>query len=278
MTDDKAPAATPDPVLTKLLKAAEMAKPVAKEGRNKEQNYDYARAEDVIREARRVLHECGLVAVIDYVVSEQREVRAKSGTAGAFVSVNATLRILDPDAGRAIEIRGVGAGIDYPGDKAPYKAMTGAAKYVYASALGIPFGDDPEDDSRGSTSAQAQADTQPRGFRDLLQADWFRAAVEMAGGGPYVGAIVDAANERLTPKQIDNADQWLRKNATRAETMRKLRKLAGVPVDPAEPDTRDLPTLEDAMRDDAGSVAESVQGEVVEQTAGYFDPATDESL
>lgn len=142
----------------KLLVAQTNASGVEKQGRNVDQNYSYARAEDVIAEAQRALHDAELVGYTRPGEREIQRVESQRGTAGLFVTQALALVIVDPDSGDTLELEGfVGTGVDYPGDKAIYKALTGGAKYAYAAALGIPFGDDPEDSSSTSPEARETA-------------------------------------------------------------------------------------------------------------------------
>lgn len=147
-------------LFAKLLEAAREANAVDKRGQNTGQGYAYAQASDVIAEAQRALHTAGLVAFMVPGEIEEREIQAQSGQGGLFVTILSTLTIVDPDdPEHPLELTVKGTGVDYPGDKAIYKAMTGAAKYAYASALGIPFGDDPEADNAGSGQARKSRPT-----------------------------------------------------------------------------------------------------------------------
>ncbi len=51
----------------------------------------------------------------------------------------------DVDSGEEIVAKVAGQGLD-PGDKAPYKAMTGALKYALLQSFLLATGDDPEDE------------------------------------------------------------------------------------------------------------------------------------
>lgn len=157
----------PAGLMAKLLVAQAAAQAVGKQGRNKDQGYDYARAEDVIAEAQRALHEAGLVGYMMPGEVESTAVQSRGGSSGLFVTMHATLVVADPDGTDRLEVPAHGTGIDYPGDKAVYKAMTGAAKYAYASVLGIPFGDDPEDST--STAPEAR-ETAKRGGKEASPA------------------------------------------------------------------------------------------------------------
>jgi hypothetical protein len=64
----------------------------------------------------------------------------------------------DVDSGEEIIAKVAGQGLD-PGDKAPYKAMTGALKYALLQSFLLATGDDPEDerpDARFTTTGSAR--------------------------------------------------------------------------------------------------------------------------
>ena len=64
----------------------------------------------------------------------------------------------DVDSGEEIIAKVAGQGLD-PGDKAPYKAMTGALKYALLQSFLLATGDDPEDerpDARFTTPNSAR--------------------------------------------------------------------------------------------------------------------------
>lgn len=146
---------------TKLLEAQQSVDAVVKRGQNKGtgQGYNYATAADVIEVSRKALHDAGLIGFIREVqILDNRPITSGKGTAGMFAQVGVTLIIADAanpglpegpreNGGSGIGFTALGAGIDYPGDKAVYKAQTGATKYAYANALALPFADhDPEKD------------------------------------------------------------------------------------------------------------------------------------
>jgi hypothetical protein len=171
----------------KLLQAQQAAKAVEKKGRNKDQNYDYVLAADVIEAAQAALHGAGLVGVMSFTEAEERPVQSKGGTHGVYCLLRAELKIFDPEtANLAASSTGFGAGIDYPGDKAVYKAMTGATKYAYAAALGIPFGDDPEDTTTAAPEAREGAEER-KGFASDKQRDYLRSLLDKADAPDSAG-------------------------------------------------------------------------------------------
>jgi hypothetical protein len=58
----------------------------------------------------------------------------------------------DVDSGEEIVAKVAGQGLD-PGDKAPYKAMTGALKYALLQSFLLATGEDPEDEHADSRTA-----------------------------------------------------------------------------------------------------------------------------
>jgi hypothetical protein len=63
----------------------------------------------------------------------------------ALLTLRFTWTLTDGDSGETISFQSVGTGAD-SGDKAAYKAATGALKYALLTGFLIPTGDDPEAD------------------------------------------------------------------------------------------------------------------------------------
>ncbi|MBA2714692.1 MAG: ERF family protein [Rubrobacteraceae bacterium] len=158
----------------KLLTAQQSVSAVVKRGKNTGtgSGYNYATAADVIEVSRNALHEAGLVGFIEDTAMLAREpITSNKGTAGMYAQVMVTLRIMEAEGLspgdefiRAAELRftASGAGTDYPGDKAVYKAQTGATKYAYANALALPFADhDPEKDVLGEAGRLPKQQADP---------------------------------------------------------------------------------------------------------------------
>lgn len=135
----------------KLLKAQQSVEAVVKKGFNKDKNYTYATAADVIAVCRQALHGARLVSAITNATTiERRAFTSSKGNSGLYVEARVTLLITDPDD-KPLRFEATGAGADYGGgDKAVLKAQTAATKYAYANALALPFADhDPEKDVGG---------------------------------------------------------------------------------------------------------------------------------
>ena len=62
-----------------------------------------------------------------------------------------TYTFMDADTAEEISVKVAGEGLD-PGDKAPYKAMTGALKYALLQSFLLATGDDPEEERLNATN------------------------------------------------------------------------------------------------------------------------------
>lgn len=145
---------SPRPTIpAKLAEAQAAVKPVAKAGHNTQQSYRYATAEDVVRAAQKALAVAGLVCEFSFDVTDETPIQSRSGSAGLIVNVAGELILSDPDSGQTLTRQVIGSGADFPGDKAIYKAMTGARKYALLHLLAIPLGEDPEGDTEGPQKA-----------------------------------------------------------------------------------------------------------------------------
>lgn len=155
-----------DQAITLAAKLAEVMGEVGwipKKGRNTFQNYDYVREVDIVDSVREKLA-LRKVAIIPKVANMHFEPSVTGkGVAGFFAVVTMSYTFVDGESGEQLTIEAVGAGTDQPGDKAFYKAQTGAKKYALTQAFLIATGDDPEDEQAPKTSkAKPQArSTQP---------------------------------------------------------------------------------------------------------------------
>jgi ERF superfamily protein len=118
---------------------------VQKRGYNQRSNYNYVTAADIAGAVGDILAELGVV-VIPRLESISHE-PARTGRAEiehvARVVMNYTF--MDVDTAEEITVKVAGEGLD-PGDKAPYKAMTGALKYALLQSFLLATGDDPEEE------------------------------------------------------------------------------------------------------------------------------------
>ena len=133
-------------------------KHVPKRGHNSFHGYDYATEADIADAVREGLAEQGVMIVPSVDKLEWREVETKNGKASiATLHVRFTVT----DGPEKIEFLMIGEGLD-SGDKAVYKAMTGAQKYMLLKLFLISTGDDPEADDKAEPAPKRNAEPQPR--------------------------------------------------------------------------------------------------------------------
>ncbi len=157
----------------KLFLARKAAKAVEKRGANAEGDYTYARAEDVLAEASQQLEKRDIL-IIPSLVEEE----LSFGRQGTIARATIEFEVVDTKTEEALKLRWSGTGHDVPGDKALFKATTGATKYFLANLLGIPFGTDPE-----AESAEVA---------ELSEGDRIRAAQDADAGRPDLAPVPDS--------------------------------------------------------------------------------------
>ena len=137
-----------DPVRLNLRqKLAEVRRRIGyiqKRGHNERSNYSYVTAADIAGSVGDILAELGVV-VIPRLEDISYESATGRGEATRMARVVMVYTFADVDSGEEIIAKVAGQGLD-PGDKAPYKAMTGALKYALLQSFLLATGDDPEDD------------------------------------------------------------------------------------------------------------------------------------
>jgi ERF superfamily len=117
---------------------------IQKRGHNERSNYSYVTAADIAGSVGDILAELGVV-VIPRLEDISYESAAGRGEATRMARVVMAYTFADVDSGEEVVAKVAGQGLD-AGDKAPYKAMTGALKYALLQSFLLATGDDPEDD------------------------------------------------------------------------------------------------------------------------------------
>src|SRR5215469_3950002 len=118
---------------------------IQKRGHNERFGYNYVTAADIAGAVGDLLSELGVVVVPTLESITYEPARTTNGQVERVAHVVMTYRFTDIDTGEAVTVKVPGEGLD-PGDKAPYKAMTGALKYALLQSFLLATGDDPEDD------------------------------------------------------------------------------------------------------------------------------------
>lgn len=156
----------------KLVLAVKAIDAVEKRGRNSNQNYDYVKATDVAREVRKVLVEQGISFSYSTGNTERWEKVSDDGKKVMYyVQLSILVTFTDTESGEQLETYGLGWGMD-PGDKAIYKAMTGALKYALRMNFLIPDELDPENDSHDAEPRKqvTRASSEPQSSEPPVEA------------------------------------------------------------------------------------------------------------
>ncbi|RKH05039.1 ERF family protein [Corallococcus carmarthensis] len=147
-------------LVRKLAEVMGEVERVPKSGRNDFHRYDYATEADIVSAVRKAMADRALMLIPSVVKTEWREVERNKGGKDRIATLTVRFTLTDGDSGEERSFEVLGEGQDQ-GDKATYKALTGAVKYALLKLFLIPTGDDPEDDGQGQ-SQQSQRGSQQR--------------------------------------------------------------------------------------------------------------------
>lgn len=179
---------------------------VGKSGSNAAQGYAYAALDDYIVATRAHMAEHGLAITSTVVAIADLEPRATRGGAVLYVRRATVITRLIHSSGEWIEAEAYGEGMD-SGDKAVYKAITGARKYGVASLLGLATTDDPEVDDPPESAPADPAPPPPQ--------------------SPPPNAVFSAlAKWQIDPEQI--RARWGHESIWDAATVQALRRFRDV--------------------------------------------------
>lgn len=179
---------------------------VDKRGINEFHKYTYMKASDLAREVRGRLSSRGIIVLTLFSDPRYYTIPVREGVMQA-VDVKVTMTFIDE--GEQFQISAMGSGSDR-GDKAIYKAMTGAVKYALRNMFLVPDESDPEADAKtdeategalpGKKEPSARAETS-------VPKDW--KFPELAGRFQRKGYIAD-----VTPKMTKAKPPQAGKKAT----------------------------------------------------------------
>ena len=139
---------------------------IQKRGHNERFNYSYVTAADIAGSVGDILSELGVV-VIPCLENITYESAPGRGETTRMAQVVMAYTFSDVDSGEEIVAKVAGQGLD-TGDKAPYKAMTGALKYALLQSFLLATGDDPEDE-RMETRLTAPGSDRPIGADEVRE-------------------------------------------------------------------------------------------------------------
>ncbi len=133
----------PKKLAAKLAEVMAEVKYIQKRGKNAFHGYKYATEADVADKVREALSARNIILVPDVVSQETRQITTKKGNTEFIDTLKIRFTFYDGDSDQTISFHMIGSGQD-AGDKAAYKAITGAEKYALMKTFLIPTGDDPE--------------------------------------------------------------------------------------------------------------------------------------
>lgn len=134
-------------LVNKLAKVMQEVKYIEKKGFNSFHKYNYATESDVAEKVREVLASQNVMMIPSVKEHFTREHINAKGKTEYIATVLMEFTFIDGETGEKITFQMAGEGQD-AGDKAYYKAITGAQKYALMKAFMIPTGDDPEQDDQ----------------------------------------------------------------------------------------------------------------------------------
>jgi len=118
---------------------------IQKRGHNEVHNYSYVTAADLAGAVGDILADLGVLVIPSLESISHDLVRNGSGGGEHLTHVVMNYSFVDVDTAEDITVKVAGEGVD-AGDKAPYKAMTGALKYALLQSFLLATGDDPENE------------------------------------------------------------------------------------------------------------------------------------
>lgn len=152
----------------KILAVQQSLEPLEKTGRNDFHRYNYTTAEDVLLPVQRACNEHGLIVIADCIEYQVDPLRASA-------TVVIKLTVADSETGESLSITAPGYAEDWShkdnratGDKAIYKALTGATKYAVRSFFCLPSEDEPE--RTHSKQATSSKGVEPRASKQVSYA------------------------------------------------------------------------------------------------------------
>lgn len=139
---------------SKIAEVMALVQRVAKNGYNAQQNYRYATDADIMDCVRDAMAQRHVVLYPDMKDLKWENYETKSGGRQRLCTLTIRYTLEDGETGEKREFDIFSQGQD-SGDKAVYKAMTGATKFALQKLFLIPTGDDPENDGKKKEANKA---------------------------------------------------------------------------------------------------------------------------
>lgn len=140
---------TTQPLIIKLTEIMSEVERIPKNGFNTFNKYKYATESDVQDACRKEMAKRKIMMIPDVIDEKTRETKTRKGNIEFISTLTVEYTLIDGESGETLKFKTVGEGQD-SGDKASYKAFTGAHKYALMKLFMIPTGDDPEQDKKNN--------------------------------------------------------------------------------------------------------------------------------
>lgn len=169
-----------DKIIPALAAARSEMAFVTKGGNNTFDKYLYAKLENYVDASKDALLKNGIVVISSVDKVEQLDNRqTKNGNTEYVVRIIMTMTAAHV-SGQWCQVVAVGDGQDR-GDKAIYKANTGATKYGYARLFGLVTGDDSEENEPTTASPQRSVPPAPAPTQSNAKQSFAAAVTEWTG-------------------------------------------------------------------------------------------------
>lgn len=180
----------------KIAKVIEQTKTIEKSGWNSFHKYEYATESDVKKGVRNVMAENKLILMNNVKKYEENIVQTKNGGKESQVKLHIEYTLIDTETGFSKTFTKIGVGQD-AGDKAFYKAETGALKYALTTLFLLPSGDgDPEINSQENDGTDAKSKPQEKELLKMkTTAEFILKATKLEQQKTIVGFLQDVANK-----------------------------------------------------------------------------------
>ena len=209
-----------DTLASKIAKASIEVGSLAADKRNKEQNYDYLSADQILQKAGDALSKNGVVIIPSITSTEIKMVdrgQGKPPRLDAQVLFSMTVT----DGQEKHESEWVGFGTDYSTpDKAVYKAITSGHKYFEMKSLNIGIGNDDGEHENGEQERKQSKPAQSSPVRNqapvakvsneiITAAEW-EAFGQLAQKAQSIGVkLPDYDRSKMTPATLNGAKNYI---------------------------------------------------------------------
>lgn len=186
-------------LMHKLVEIMDAIERIPKRGHNDFHNYDYALESDIKDVVRKEMSSRNIIMLSHELSRTATPVTTKKGGQEQIITLEVEYSLFDADTGESTKFVGYGDGQD-AGDKAVYKAKTGALKYALTSLFLIPTGDDPETEGQSLQPKYIKED-QVQYLRDMAQ------KTANIGGGTASQIVGALKNTLKVAVDFDKFDQ-----------------------------------------------------------------------